>query len=218
MALSQNMMKKEDVMSKIAEMKIVPVVKISHLSDALPLAEALINGGLPVAEITFRTEAAAESIRKIREEYPDMIVGAGTVVNMEQAKKAYEVGAMFIVTPGLNEEVIVFAKEHDLAVIPGVCTPTEIITAMNYDLDVVKFFPANIFGGLNAIKAFSGPFPTIRFMPTGGINEENINDYLSLKSIVACGGSWMVNPSWIESGDFQKIKEITTKAVETVMS
>lgn len=199
-------------------MKIVPVVRINHAKDALSLADALIKGGLPVAEVTFRTDAAVESIERIRAEYPDMIVGAGTVVNIDQANAAYQAGAMFIVTPGLNEEVVKFAEEKGLAVVPGVCTPTEIIKAMSLDLEILKFFPANIFGGLDAINAFAGPFPTVKFMPTGGINVGNICEYLAASNITACGGSWMVNPKWIDDGDFEKITEVTKKAVETVRS
>ncbi len=210
-------MNKEIIFKKISEMKIVPVVTINEVKDALPLADALIKGGLPVAEVTFRTDAAIKSIEKIRAGYPEMLVGAGTVVNIEQAKAAYNAGAMFIVTPGLNEEVILFAEKVGLAIIPGVCTPSEIIKAMSYNLDVLKFFPANIFGGLQAIRAFGGPFSSIKFMPTGGINVDNICEYLSSSNIVACGGSWMVNPNWIDAGDFDRITQTTKHAVETVM-
>ena len=167
-----------DVMSVIREKRIVPVVKLERVEDAQSLAKALMDGGLPVAEVTFRTAAAKEAIRLIRSEYPDMLCGAGTVVNIEQAEEAAEAGAAFIVSPGFSKEVIEFAVSKNIPVLPGCCTPTEIIEAMKYNLKVVKFFPAKQYGGLETIKALAAPFPGIRFMPTGGISAQNLREYL----------------------------------------
>lgn len=203
-----------NVVKKIEELKLVPVVKLDRAEDAKPLAKALCDGGLPVAEVTFRTAAAEESIRIMRREFPDMLVGAGTVVNIQQAQKAYDAGAQFIVSPGMSRAIIEFAKEKGIAVFPGACTPTEVMIAMEYDLPVVKFFPAKQYGGLNTIKALSGPFPTVKFMPTGGVSSENIMEFLAYDKIAACGGSWMVNETYIKEQNFQKIKEITEAAVQ----
>ena len=155
------------VMDLIKEKRIVPVVKIDRVEDALPLAKALIDGGLPVAEITFRTDAAEESIRVIRENYPQMLCGAGTVVNIDQAERAVAAGAAFIVSPGFNKDVVEYALRKNIPVLPGCCTPTEIREALGHGLNIVKFFPAKQYGGLDTIKALAAPFPGIRFMPTG---------------------------------------------------
>ena len=205
-----------DVMKKVEELKIVPVVKLDRAEDARPLAEALCAGGLPVAEVTFRTDAAEESIRIMRKEFPEMLVGAGTVTNLDQAARAVEAGAQFIVSPGMSRAVVEYALEKGLAVFPGTCTPTEVIMAMEYQLPVVKFFPAKQYGGLNTIKALAAPFPSMRFMPTGGINADNIQEYLGFDKIVACGGSWMVKDAYINAGEFDKIRELTEEAVKLV--
>ncbi|MEG0988766.1 MAG: bifunctional 4-hydroxy-2-oxoglutarate aldolase/2-dehydro-3-deoxy-phosphogluconate aldolase [Clostridium sp.] len=203
-----------DVMSIIKEKRIVPVVKLDRVEDALPLAKALLDGGLPVAEITFRTDAAEESIRQIRKNYPEMLCGAGTIVNKEQAKRAIDAGAAFIVSPGFSKEVTEYALEHHVPILPGCCSPTEIIYALNYDLKVVKFFPAKQYGGLDTINALAAPFPGIQFMPTGGISPENLREYLDNKKIYACGGSWMVAETLIKEGQFDKITQLTKAAVE----
>ncbi|MCI8991723.1 MAG: bifunctional 4-hydroxy-2-oxoglutarate aldolase/2-dehydro-3-deoxy-phosphogluconate aldolase [Eubacterium sp.] len=205
-----------DVNKKVEELKIVPVVVLQEVKDAVPLAKALVEGGLPVAEVTFRTAAAADSIKAIREAYPDMLVGAGTVVNTEQALKAKEAGAQFIVTPGFSREVVQFAIVNGIPVFPGCCTPTEVVMAMEFGLKVVKFFPASRYGGLETIKALGGPFPQIRFMPTGGINAGNIKEYLEDPKVIACGGSWMVKESLIKEGKFDEITKMTKEAVELV--
>lgn len=202
-----------DVMKRVEELKLVPVVKLDRAEDAKPLAEALCKGGLPVAEVTFRTDAAEESIKIMKREFPDMLVGAGTVMNLEQAKKAVRAGAEFIVSPGMNREVIEYAQEQKVPVLPGACTPTEVMMAMEYELPVVKFFPAKQYGGLNTIKALAAPFPAIKFMPTGGIGADNIKEYLAFDKIAACGGSWMVNESYINAKEFDKIAELTREAV-----
>ena len=203
----------KEVMELIGEFKIVPVVKLDNIEDAIPLAEALIEGGLPLAEVTFRTEAAEGAIRNIRSIHPDMLCGAGTVVNLEQAKKAVSAGAAFIVCPGFSRDIIEFAIEQKIPVLPGCCTPTEIMEAMGYGLRVVKFFPAKQYGGLDTIKALAAPFPGIRFMPTGGINTKNLREYLNEKTIFACGGSWMVPENLIKAGMFAEIVRLTKEAV-----
>jgi len=202
-----------DVYKQIEALKIVPVVKLDKPEDAVPLARALIDGGLPVAEITFRTEAAEQSIRNIVKEFPEMLVGAGTVVNTEQAEKAAGASAKFIVSPGFSPSVTKFALDSRLPVFPGVCTPTEIMAALEFGLKVVKFFPAKQYGGLSTIKALAAPFPELRFMPTGGVNAENLPEYLASDKIIACGGSWMVKPALISSGDFAEIARLTKEAV-----
>ena len=205
-----------DINAKIESLKLVPVVVLEDAKDALPLAKALIDGGLPVAEVTFRTAAAEDSIRAISEAYPEMLVGAGTVTNLEQAKTAVAAGAKFLVTPGFSDEVTRYAVENDSPIFPGTCTPTEVMRAMSYGLKVVKFFPASQYGGLNTIKALSGPFPAMRFMPTGGINAGNVKEYLANKHIIACGGSWMVKSDLIAAGKFDEIKRLTQEAVALV--
>ena len=205
------------VMDLIKEKRIVPVVKIDRVEDALPLAKALIDGGLPVAEITFRTDAAEESIRVIRENYPQMLCGAGTVVNIDQAERAVAAGAAFIVSPGFNKDVVEYALRKNIPVLPGCCTPTEIMEALGHGLNIVKFFPAKQYGGLDTIKALAAPFPGIRFMPTGGINTGNLKEFLNNDVIYACGGSWMVKSELINAGEFDKIEALTREAVQLML-
>ena len=202
--------KMEEMKAKIRAMKIVPVVKLDDAKDAVPLAKALVEGGLPCAEVTFRTEAAAESIKKMLEAYPDMLVGAGTVLTTEQVDAAIEAGAKFIVSPGLNP------KEKNIPILPGVATASEIEQALELGLDTVKFFPAEVNGGLPAIKALSAPYHMMHFMPTGGVNPQNVKDYLAFDKVLACGGTWMVKDALINGGEFEKIKEMTKEAVEIV--
>ncbi|MDE6938099.1 MAG: bifunctional 4-hydroxy-2-oxoglutarate aldolase/2-dehydro-3-deoxy-phosphogluconate aldolase [Lachnospiraceae bacterium] len=204
------------LLEQVEAKKIVPVVKLDRASDARALGEALCAGGLPVAEVTFRTDAAEESIRIMKREFPEMMVGAGTVVNVEQAERALAAGASFLVSPGISRSVVEFALDHKLPIFPGTCTPSEVMTAMEYDLLVVKFFPAAQYGGLNTIKALAAPFPSVRFMPTGGINASNIMEYLASDRIIACGGSWMVKDSLINAGDFEEITRLTAEAVALV--
>lgn len=200
----------------LAEKRIVPVVVLNRTDDALPLGEALVKGGLPVAEVTFRTDAAEESIKKMSKEFPDMLVGAGTIVNVEQAKRAIDAGAKFVVSPGTNEKVIEYVLDNNVAMFPGACTPSEIMTVMDFGLPVVKFFPAAQFGGLDTIKALAGPFPSMKFMPTGGISASNVLDYLAFDKIIACGGSWMVKSSLVDEGNFAEIERLTAEAVSLV--
>ncbi len=195
---------------------VVPVVVLDDSKDALPLAKALVDGGLPCAEVTFRTSAAKEAIRLMVEAYPDMLVGAGTVLNIEQAKDAINVGAKFIVSPGFDDDLVRYCKENNIPVFPGVVTPTEVMKALKYDLKVLKFFPAENYGGLATIKALSAPFNNIQFMPTGGINSKNIKEYLANNKIIACGGSWMVKKELINEGKFDVIESLVKEAVSIV--
>lgn len=205
-----------DLNQKISELKIVPVVKLDNASDAENLAKALIEGGLPVAEVTFRTDAAEKSIQIMTEKFPEMLVGAGTITTVEQAKTAVAAGAKFLVSPGFSRAVTQYAVENKIPIFPGVCTPSEIMEAMEFQLPVVKFFPAEAYGGLKTINALAGPFPNLKIMPTGGINEKNIKDYLANPKVIACGGSWMVKDSLIQAGAFDEIKKLTAEAVALV--
>lgn len=205
-----------DMNERIAACGVVPVVVLEDAKDAKPLAEALVEGGLPVAEVTFRTAAAEESIRIMAEAYPDMLVGAGTVLSVEQAQRAVNAGAKFIVSPGFDEEVVDWCLANNIPVYPGIITPSEATKAVKRGLKIVKFFPAEQFGGVATIKALAAPFTTLKFMPTGGINAKNIRDYLTNSKIIACGGSWMVKGDLVKAGDFAKIKELVKEAVELV--
>ena len=209
-------MTQNELLIQVEKHKIVPVVKLDYTKDAQPLCDALCAGGLPVAEITFRTDAAEESIRIATQKYPEMLVGAGTVTNTEQAERAADAGAKFLVSPGFSRKVTEWALDHKMPIFPGTCTPTEVMAAMEYDLPVVKFFPAVQYGGLATIKSLAAPFPSMRFMPTGGINAGNIRDYLAFNKIIACGGSWMVKDSFVKEGNFEKICELTAEAVALV--
>ena len=194
----------------------MPVVVLDDAKDAAPLAEALIEGGLPCAEVTFRTAAAEESIRIMAEKYPDMLVGAGTVLTIDQVNRAVKAGAKFIVSPGLNPQVVQYCQNIGVPVTPGVQTPSEIEQALSLGLDVVKFFPAEPAGGLKMIKAIAAPYTTLTFMPTGGINAQNVKEYLAYNRILACGDSWMVKNDLVKAGDFNKIKEMTKEAAAIV--
>ncbi len=201
---------------KIAACGVVPVVVLDDAKDAKPLADALVEGGLPVAEVTFRTACAADVIRIMSEAYPDMLVGAGTVLSVEQVKKAVECGAKFIVSPGFDPEVVDYCLANNIPVYPGTVTPTEVAMAVKRDLKVCKFFPAAQFGGLDTIKALAAPYTMVKFMPTGGISAKNLKDYLSNPRIIACGGSWMVKGDLIKAGDFAKVKELVKEAADLV--
>ncbi len=205
-----------DMMLQLKKIGIIPVVVLNDAKDALPLAERLVKGGLPCAEVTFRTEAAEESIRQIAKAFPGMIVGAGTVLNIEQADRAIDAGAKFIVSPGLNPKVTEYVLKKGVPMTPGVCTPTEIEAAMEFGLDVVKFFPAEPSGGLKMIKALAAPYVGLQFMPTGGINAEIVRDYLKYDRIVACGGSWMVSGSLVKEGKFDEIEQMVREAAAIV--
>ena len=201
-----------DTLKKIGETGIIPVVVLNHVEDAVPLAESLIKGGLPCAEVTFRTDAAEESIRAIAGKFPDMFVGAGTVLTVEQADRAVDAGAKFIVSPGLNPKVVEHCLKKNYPIAPGIMTPSELEIALGFGLDVVKFFPAENAGGLKMIKAISAPYTMMKFMPTGGINTTNVREYLACDKILACGGSWMVKGDLINAGDFEEIERLTREA------
>ena len=204
------------VLEQIQELGIVPVVVLEDAKDAEPLAKALCEGGLPCAEVTFRTAAAEECIRIMVEKFPEMLVGAGTVLTTEQVDRAVAAGAKFIVSPGLNPKVVKYCVEKGILITPGCCTPSEVEQAIENGLEVVKFFPAEPAGGLEMIKAMAAPYVNMKFMPTGGINAKNLREYLAYNRIVACGGSWMVKGDLVKAGDFEKIKELTKEAVEIV--
>ena len=193
---------------------IVPVVVLEEVAQALSVAQALLAGGINVMEITFRTAAAKESIATVAREMPEMMVGAGTVVNLRQLEEAAQAGAQFIVSPGSSAELIEASLERQLAIVPGVATPSEIMIGLELGLKVFKFFPAETYGGLKAIKALSGPFPQIRFIPTGGIKQDNAGEYLKNPGIIAVGGSWMVSADLIRAGRFDEITERSRMAVE----
>jgi len=205
-----------DVLQRIGELGVVPVIAIDNAADAPKLGQALLDGGLPCAEITFRTAAAAEAIKLMTSECPDVLVGAGTVMTVDQAKRASEAGVKFVVTPGFDEDVVAWCIEHDMPVTPGVVTPTEINMALKKGLNVVKFFPAEASGGVKTLKAIAAPYQDVKFIPTGGINAGNLADYLSLKSVLACGGSWMVAKDLISGGKFDQISALAAEAVAVV--
>lgn len=197
---------------------VVPIVVLNDADDAVPLADALIKGGLPCAEVTFRTDAAEESIRRICESFPDMLVGAGTVLTTEQVERAHKAGAKFIVSPGFDPEIIDCCISIGLPVLPGCITPSEIAQAVKRGLKVVKFFPAEQSGGVAMIKAMAAPYSMVKFMPTGGISTKNLADYLSCDKILCCGGSWMVKEDLIKSGSFDKITDMTREATALARS
>ncbi|MBQ5699026.1 MAG: bifunctional 4-hydroxy-2-oxoglutarate aldolase/2-dehydro-3-deoxy-phosphogluconate aldolase [Lachnospiraceae bacterium] len=205
-----------EVLKKIQEIGIVPVVVLDDAKDAAPLAKALIDGGLPCAEVTFRTEAAEECIRIMAEQFPEMLVGAGTVLTTDQVDRAVAAGAKFIVSPGLNPRIVKYCVEKGILITPGCANPSDVEQAIENGLEVVKFFPAEQAGGLPMIKAMAAPYTNMMFMPTGGISPSNVRDYLGFKKIIACGGSWMVKGDLVKSGDYAKITELSKEAVAIV--
>ena len=206
-----------DIIAQFQKLGIIPVVVINDAKDAVPLAKALCEGGLPVAEVTFRTDAAEEAIRLMAEACPDMLVGAGTVLTTEQVDRAVAAGAKFIVSPGLNPKVVKYCLDKNIPITPGTSSPTDIEAALELGLEVVKFFPAEQSGGIAKIKAMAAPYTKVKFMPTGGINAANLKSYLDFPKIVACGGSWMVSGDLIKAGNFDEIKRLTREAVNTML-
>ena len=206
----------ENIRSKITSLGVIPVVAIDDAKDALALGEALIAGGLLCAEITFRTAAAEESIQTLSRKFPEMLVGAGTVLTIDQAKKAVDGGAQFLVTPGFDEAVVTWSMTHEVPIFPGVATPTEINMALRHGLKTLKFFPAEALGGVKTLKAIAAPYGDVRFIPTGGINPQNLPDYLKLPAVVACGGSWLVKKTMIANGEFNSITKLVREAVQLV--
>jgi 2-dehydro-3-deoxyphosphogluconate aldolase/(4S)-4-hydroxy-2-oxoglutarate aldolase len=201
-----------DVIDQIGRLRIVPVVAIEDAADAGALGDALTAGGLPIAEITFRTTAAEESIRTLAKQ-PGMLVGAGTVLNVDTAQRAVDAGAKFIVSPGFNPKTVRWCLDNKVPITPGTATPTDVEMALDHGLTVVKFFPAEAIGGLKTLQAIAAPYSMMRFMPTGGITPDNIEKYLAFPKILACGGSWMVTKELISGKQFDKITEITRAAV-----
>ena len=206
-----------DALTRFAACGVIPVVVLEDAKDAVPTANAMLAGGIDVMEITFRTAAAADSIKAVAENCPDMLVGAGTVLNLAQAKLAVEMGAKFIVSPGFDAEVVDWCIENNIPVTPGCVTPTEITAAVNRGLKVIKFFPANVYGGLNAMKNLSAPFVGVKFMPTGGVNAANLREYLDAPFIHAVGGSWVCPKADIAAGNFEKITALCAEAHAAVV-
>lgn len=206
-----------DMLSKLSLAGLVPVIKVTDAADAVPLCEALTRGGLPVAEITFRTDAAEEAIRNVHAALPDVLLGAGTVLTTEQADRALEAGAAYIVSPGLNPTVVRHCIDKGAPVVPGCASPSDIEAALSLGLTTVKFFPAEALGGLATIKAMSAPYGNVRFLPTGGVNEKNLNDYLAFPKVIACGGSWMVPADAVAQKDWARVERLTREAVDLML-
>ncbi len=196
---------------------LVPVIKVEDAADAAPLCKALSDGGLPVAEITFRSDAAEEAIRRVHAELPEVILGAGTVLTKEQADRAIAAGAAYIVSPGINAEIVRHCQERGVPIVPGCANPSDIEIALSLGLKTVKFFPAEALGGLKLIKAMAAPYGNVTFLPTGGINEQNLNEYLAFPKIVACGGSWMVPADAVAAKDWKRIETLTRSAVTAML-
>ena len=207
---------KGEIAARIRQLGIIPVIVIDRAESALDLGEALIKGGLPCAEVTFRTAAGAEAIHRLSRELPEILLGAGTVLSEEQARRAHDSGARFIVSPGLNMQVVDFCRDREIVVFPGVCTPTEIDAARNRGLKVVKFFPAEPIGGLTYLKAVAAPYSDISYIPTGGIGLSQLPEYLDFPKVLACGGSWLVNKDWLASGQFDRVTQAAAEAVRLV--
>ena len=205
-----------DVLKAIEHMKLVPVVVLEDKNNAIPLGEALLGAGLPIVEVTFRTAEAAKSISILRKEFPEMLIGAGTVLKIEQVKAAVDAGSKFIVTPGFNPTIVDYCIAKNRIIIPGINNPSLIEWGLERGLDLFKFFPAVLSGGISMLNTFYGPYPTVKFMPTGGINEKNMIEFLKLKNVVACGGSWIVKKDLISSGNFEEIKSLTKSALSKI--
>jgi 2-dehydro-3-deoxyphosphogluconate aldolase/(4S)-4-hydroxy-2-oxoglutarate aldolase len=203
-------------LSEFARLRIIPVIVIEDPTAASALGSALLEGGLPCAEVTFRTAGAAEALRRLTSEFPEMLVGAGTVLTVQQARDARSAGAQFIVAPGFNPAVVDHCLEHGIPVCPGVCTPTDIEAALTKGVTTLKFFPAEPIGGIKYLKAIAAPYPMARFVPTGGINAENVRSYLAFDRVIACGGSWMAPSEWIAAGHFDRIRDETARAVAAI--
>lgn len=205
-----------EIIERVRRIGIVPVVSLPKLEHATPLAESLLEGGLPCVEITFRTAAAAEAIAQINARFPELLLGAGTVLTTEQAATAIDAGAKFIVSPGTNPAVVDYCRSQGVTIFPGVCTPTEVEMALAKGIDVLKFFPAESMGGVKFLQAICAPYRQAQFIPTGGIDTKNIGQYLALPQVVACGGSWMVKPELFEAGDFAKVRQLAGEAAALV--
>ncbi|MGF1815902.1 bifunctional 4-hydroxy-2-oxoglutarate aldolase/2-dehydro-3-deoxy-phosphogluconate aldolase [Vibrio splendidus] len=201
---------------QLAQYKVIPVIAIDRAEDILPLGEQLVANGLPVAEITFRSDAAEEAVRLLRKAYPDMLIGAGTILNENQVIAAKDAGADFIVSPGLNPNTVNACLRHDIDIIPGVNNPSLVEQAIELGITTLKFFPAEASGGLNMLKSLLGPYQQIKVMPTGGINPENVHEYLSLPAVLACGGTWMVDKKLVNDGNWTEIGRLVREVVKSV--
>jgi 2-dehydro-3-deoxyphosphogluconate aldolase/(4S)-4-hydroxy-2-oxoglutarate aldolase len=206
-----------EILKKISEIGIVPTFKANDAKDAVPFAKALQDGGLPIVEVTFRTAAAEEALRRITAELPEILVGAGTILTVAQAEKAIAAGAKFIVSPGVNRDVIKYCVDRDVLMMPGCSNPTDLETALGFGLKAVKFFPAEAFGGLKTLKAIAPVYGDLRFIPMGGINPENLNEYLAFEKVIACGGSWLDKGALIKEGNFAAITKLAQEAINTVL-
>lgn len=200
----------------VGKYRLVPVIKIDSPSQAKPLAEALVKGGLPIAEVTFRTDAAADSIKEMHEAFPELCIGAGSLTTLDQCKEAYWGGASFFVSAGYSEKIADFADENSIPYFPGIATPTEIMRALSHDYKVLKFFPAEQLGGIPMIKAISAPFPGLKFMPTGGINKDNVAEYLKCDKVFAVGGSWMVPGKLMAEGKYDEIEKLIKDTMASI--
>lgn len=207
-------MNTSELSESLKDFRLVPVIALESEEQAVPLGEALLDGGLPLAEITFRTDAAEAAMRRMSSELPDLLLGAGTVLTTEQVDKAIDAGASFIVTPGLNPRVVEHALKRGVPITPGVNSPTGVELAMEYGLRLLKFFPAEVSGGVKMLKALGGPYKSVSFIPTGGVSLSNLESYLSLKNVTACGGSWLVPKEALAAGDFDQIRELTSDSCE----
>jgi len=206
-----------DVTKKIGLMGLVPVVVIDDEKDALKTAKAMIDGGLPIMEITLRTDAGLPSIRKISKEYPQILMGAGTVLSVEMAKAAVDAGAQFIVSPGFNDDVVSWCIDNDIAITPGCVTPTEIEHALSFGINILKFFPANVYGGINGCKALYGPYRMVKFVPTGGVSLKNLREFVDKEYIHAVGGGWLCKSADIASGNFENISNVVRESIDVLL-
>lgn len=204
------------LIEQLSEIKIIPVLQIYDATLAVPLAKVLIENGLPAAEVVFRSDAAIESIRLIKEAYPEMLLGAGTILNAKQVDQAVEAGASFMVSPGLNPNTVKYCQQKGIPIIPGVNNPSQIEQGIELGLDLLKFFPAEASGGVNMVKSLLGPYVDVKLMPTGGIDKTNVKDYLSINRVVCCGGTWMVSAALINSQNWEKIAKLTREAADLV--
>ncbi len=207
----------DTIFEEIGLLGIVPVITIERADDAVPLARALVSGGIPCAEVTFRTDAAKEAIGRIAKSGLKVVIGSGTVQSVDQARIAIEAGAHFIISPGLNRKVVEYCLQSKVPVMPGAATPTEFEAAMEYGLEVLKFFPADASGGVPYLRSIHAPYKKLKFVPTGGIDETSLVSYLKVPGVIACGGSWMVRHDLIAAGKFDEIKALSAKAVKTML-
>lgn len=205
---------KPDLFDKISTLRVIPVVSLPNIEQAVPLAESLLAGGLPCAEITFRTESAAPAILELTKRFPELLVGAGTVLSTSDADRAIDAGAQFIVAPGSNPHVIDHCISRQVTIFPGVMTPTEVELVLSHGMNIMKFFPAEAAGGTKLLKALTAPYRSVHFIPTGGIDATNLLDYLAIPAVLACGGSWMVKPEWLTNGEFNKVRDVAREAVQ----